>query len=213
MISLRQFIGLFSISCLSLSAAANNPLVEMKTDTGNFVIEVYEDKAPITAANFLGYVDSGFYEGTIFHRIVPSFVVQGGGYTFDLQEKPTRDPIKLETDAQLANDYKTVAMARQDYAHSATSQFFVNLKNNEALNPSGRNRGYAVFGKVVQGIETIEKMVDEPRGMYRIFPEAPNYPIRILSVKRIKSLQEASPSSSTQPKFQSKFKDALVKPQ
>lgn len=213
MMTFRKLVGFVGAYCLSLSAAANNPLVEMKTDTGNFVIEVWQDKAPLTAANFLGYVDSGFYEGTIFHRIVPGFVVQGGGYTFDLQEKPTKDPIQLETEAGLSNDYKTVAMARQDYAHSATSQFFVNLQNNEALNPTSRNRGYAVFGKVVQGIETIEKMVQEPRGMYRRFPEAPNYPIRILSVKRIASLADASPSATAKPQFQSKFKDAVVIPE
>jgi peptidyl-prolyl cis-trans isomerase A (cyclophilin A) len=210
MFSIRKLLFTLTACSLSLASAANNPLVEMKTDSGNFVIEVYSDKAPLTAANFLEYVDSGFYNGTIFHRIMPGFVAQGGGFTFDFIEKPTRAPINLEVDNGLKNDYKTLAMARQEYAHSATSQFFVNLQNNDALNPAGRNRGYAVFGIIVQGMESVDKMVSEPRGMYRAFPDAPNYPIRILSAARIKNLADAS---APEPQYQSKFKDALVKPQ
>lgn len=211
---LTRLLGLAGLALLSLPSFAANPLVEFKTDAGNFVVEVFSDKAPITATNFLTYVDSGFYNGTIFHRIVPGFVVQGGGYTIDFQEKPTRDPIQLEVDTGLRNDYQTLSMARTEYAHSGTSQFFVNLKSNDALNPNGRNRGYAVFAKVVKGMEVIEKMAEEPRGLYRQFPEAPNYAIRILASGRIATLADASataPVAAPQAPA-SKFKDAILVP-
>lgn len=201
---------IFTAIAISVSTgtySAEQPLVAVKTDLGTFVIELYPDKAPITVKNFLTYVDSKFYDGTIFHRVVPGFVVQGGGMTFDFAEKPTASPIKHESNNGLGNDYKTVAMARQSDPDSATSQFYVNLKNNAALNGTATKPGYTVFGKVVQGIAVIEKIAEEPRGMYKAFPEAPNYAVRILSATRTSSIAVDNSAASPKP---SAFKDALV---
>ncbi len=190
--------------------AAENTLVAIKTDLGTFVIEVYPKSAPVTVQNFLGYVDAKFYDGTIFHRVVPGFVVQGGGMTFDFAEKETRKPVINESVNGLKNDYKSVAMARQQDPDSATAQFYVNLQNNTALNATETKPGYTVFGKVVAGMEVIEKIAQEPRGMFKAFPEAPNYAVRILSATRTdaSSLNALIESQST-PK-PSSIKDALV---
>lgn len=186
--------------------AADNPKVAIKTDVGTFIIELYPKEAPVTVSNFLTYVDEKFYDGTIFHRVVPGFVVQGGGMTFDFVEKQTAKPIKNESLNGLGNDYKTVAMARQSAPDSATSQFYINLKNNDGLNASGNKPGYTVFGKVIAGMEVIEKIAQEPRGMYKAFPEAPNYAVRILSATRTTSTQV----EDTTVKKSSPIKDALV---
>lgn len=186
--------------------AADNPKVAIKTDLGTFIIELYPKEAPATVSNFLNYVDEKFYDGTIFHRVVPGFVVQGGGMTFDFAEKQTAEPIKNESANGLGNDYKTVAMARQSAPDSATSQFYINLKNNDGLNASENKPGYAVFGKVIAGMEVIEKIAEEPRGMYKAFPEAPNYAVRILSATRTTSTQVENAAV----KKASSFKDALV---
>jgi peptidyl-prolyl cis-trans isomerase A (cyclophilin A) len=190
--------------------AIENTLVAVKTDLGTFVIEVYPKSAPATVQNFLGYVDTKFYDGTIFHRIVPGFVVQGGGMTFDFAEKETRKPVVNESVNGLKNDYKSVAMARQADPDSATAQFYINLQNNASLNATETKPGYTVFGKVVAGMEVIEKIAQEPRGMYRAFPEAPNYAIRILSAERTDAnhLRELIEAQNT-PK-PSSLKDALV---
>lgn len=190
--------------------AAENILVAVKTDLGIFVIEVYPKAAPATVQNFLGYVDAKFYDGTIFHRIVPGFVVQGGGMTFDFAEKETRKPVVNESVNGLKNDYQSVAMARQADPDSATAQFYVNLQNNTALNAVETKPGYTVFGKVIAGMDVIEKIAQEPRGMYRAFPEAPNYAVRILSAERtdanhLRELVEAQ--NAPKP---SSLKDALV---
>lgn len=195
--------------CLLSSAgihAAEQQLVAIKTDLGTFVIELYPKAAPITVKNFLTYVDGKFYDGTIFHRIVPGFVVQGGGMTFDFAEKKTEKPIINESRNGLGNDYKTVAMARQSDPNSATAQFYINLKNNDGLNATDTKPGYTVFGKVVAGMEVIEKIAEEPRGMFKAFPEAPNYAVRILSANRTNSIAV----DSSAPQKPSAFKDALV---
>lgn len=199
------------LTCLSLllsaaSYAVDKQLVAVKTDLGTFVIELYSKEAPVTVKNFLHYVDNKFYDGTIFHRVVPGFVVQGGGMTFDFAEKQTEKPIKNESNNGLGNAYKTVAMARQSDPDSATSQFYVNLKNNDGLDASETKPGYTVFGKVITGMEVIEKIAEEPRGMYKAFPEAPNYAVRILSATRTNSV--AVDNSATQKT--SSFKDAVV---
>lgn len=204
---LFQFFIFLSLS-LSLQVSANEKnLVAVKTDLGTFVIELYPKQAPVTVKNFLNYVDKKFYDGTIFHRVVPGFVVQGGGMTFDFAEKPTEQPIKNESNNGLGNDYKTVAMARQTDPDSATSQFYINLKNNEGLNGTDTKPGYTVFGKVVAGMEVVEKIADEPRGMYKAFPEAPNYAVRILTATRTNSVATADVKKSEKP---SMFKDAVV---
>lgn len=205
----KLFIFTLLLSALlssTFSSAAEKPLVAVKTDLGTFVIELYPKEAPVTVKNFLSYVDNKFYDGTIFHRVVPGFVVQGGGLTFDFAEKKTEQPIKNESANGLKNDYKTIAMARQSDPDSATSQFYVNLKNNDGLNGAEAKPGYTVFGKVVAGMEVIEKIAQEPRGMFKAFPEAPNYAVRILTASRTNSI--AIDNSTTQKP--TAFKDALV---
>ncbi|RPH66310.1 MAG: peptidyl-prolyl cis-trans isomerase [Burkholderiales bacterium] len=143
------------------AAAAPNPQVRVKTSMGEFVIELYPDKAPLSVANFLQYVNDGFYSGTIFHRVIPNFMVQGGGFTADLYKgtlrpKATRAPIALESKNGLKNDTGWVAMARTGDPNSATSQFFINVVDNNGLNhPQPDGHGYAVFGKVIQGMDVV----------------------------------------------------------
>jgi cyclophilin family peptidyl-prolyl cis-trans isomerase len=210
---LNKVIKLLLAAYMAISMqalAAENALVAVKTDLGTFVIEVYPKSAPATVQNFLGYVDAKFYDGTIFHRIVPGFVVQGGGMTFDFAEKETRKPIVNESINGLKNDYKSVAMARQSDPDSATSQFYINLQNNAALNATETKAGYTVFGKVVAGMEVIEKIAQEPRGMYKAFPEAPNYAVRILSAARTDANQLRELVEAQNAPKPSSLKDALV---
>ena len=190
-------LGRFLIATIILSAAlahihsaadkseTKNPQVLLKTSSGDILIELFEKEAPITVANFLKYVDEGFYNGTIFHRIVPGFVIQGGGFTFDFQRKQTRDPIKNESDNKLKNLAGTLSMARTNVIDSATSQFFINTADNAPLDFNSGRHGYAVFGKVLEGFEVVKKIEKEPRGMYRAHPEAPNYPVIIEQTMRV----------------------------
>jgi len=147
--------------------AAPNPQVEFTTNLGSFVVELYPDKAPVTVENFLRYVNDGFYQGTIFHRVIPGFVVQGGGFTKEYQQKPTREPIKIEAANGLKNETATLAMARTSDPNSATSQFFINLTNNSFLDhraPTPREYGYTVFGRVVKGMDVVQKIAAIPTG-------------------------------------------------
>lgn len=162
-----------------MTALNELPRVVMETTSGKLVIELYPKKAPATVENFLKYVNDKFYDGTTFHRIVPGFVIQGGGYTFDLKQKPTRKPIVNEANNGLKNDIATLSMARTRAPNSATSQFFINTVNNLALDPSSSSAGYAVFGKVVEGFNVVKKIEKEPRGLHRHQPEAPNTPVII----------------------------------
>lgn len=196
------------------SYAGSESRVALKTDLGTIVVALYPKEAPVTVANFLEYVDSKFYDGTIFHRVVPGFVVQGGGMTFDFVNKPTRDPIKNESANGLRNDYKTLAMARTARPDSASSQFYINLQNNNALDGTESKPGYTVFGIVVEGMDVVEKIAAEPRGMHRAHPEAPDYAVRILSAQRVDKdftarQSENAESGSMQ---NSNVSDALVKP-
>lgn len=209
----KKLIILFFGICISVSMhthATENTLVAINTDLGTFVIEVYPKSAPATVQNFLGYVDSKFYDGTIFHRVVPGFVVQGGGMTFDFAEKETRKPIVNESLNGLKNDYKSVAMARQQDPDSATAQFYVNLQNNPGLNGTETKPGYTVFGKVIAGMGVIEKIAQEPRGMFKAFPEAPNYAVRVLSAARTDASSVNKLIESQNMPKPSSFKDALV---
>lgn len=168
------------------AAASQNPKVMMETDLGKITIELYPEKAPITVKNFLAYVDSRFYEGVIFHRVVQDFVVQGGGMTHDFQRKPNALPaIKNEASNGLKNVQGSLSMARTSDPDSATSQFFINLKDNTNLDPSDSSAGYAVFGKVIEGFDVVKKIEKEPRGLYRAQPEAPNFSVRILKAYRL----------------------------
>ena len=210
---LKKFVSLlfgFTMFASFQVSAAENTLVKIKTDLGTFVVEVNARAAPVTAQNFLDYVDAKFYDGTIFHRVVPGFVVQGGGMTFDFAEKETRKPIVNESVNGLKNDYKSVAMARQQDPDNATAQFYINLQNNPGLNATETKPGYTVFGKVVAGMEVIEKIAQEPRGMFKAFPEAPNYAVRILSATRTDTSSLNSLIELQNAPKPSSIKDALV---
>ena len=164
---------------LSLSAIAN-PTLEMKTSQGTIVIELYSDKAPKTVENFLQYAKDGFYSGTIFHRVIDGFMIQGGGMEPNMKEKPTRPPIQNEAKNGLKNEPGTLAMARTRDPHSASAQFFINLKNNAFLDYPGRDGwGYAVFGRVTKGMETVQKIGKVPTGA----ADVPATPIIIESIK------------------------------
>ena len=167
-----------------LAASAANPQVEIKTSMGPMTVELFLDKAPKTVDNFLEYVKSGFYGGTIFHRVIPGFMIQGGGYTKDLQQKPTRPSLQHEGAACATNEKGMLAMARTGDPHSATSQFFINVVNNEKLNytlpPQGW--GYCAFGKVVKGMDVAQKIVAAPTSAVGPHQNLPREPILIESV-------------------------------
>ena len=165
-------------------AVAADPQVEIKTNVGTIRLELYPDKAPLTVENFLKYVQDGHYDGTIFHRVIPNFMVQGGGFDRSYQQKKTRDPVRNEAEralkAGLKNDIGTVAMARTSNPHSATAQFFINVNDNTFLNSGARDEGYTVFGKVVAGMETVGKIASLPTGAGGPFPkDVPRDPVII----------------------------------
>jgi len=161
--------------------------VQFVTSQGKFTIEVYPDKAPKTVANFMEYVNSGFYSGTIFHRVINGFMVQGGGFDKEMKQKPTRAPIPLEAQNGLKNKAGTVAMARTSDPNSATAQFFVNVVDNPNLDyPQPDGNGYAVFGKVVEGMDTIDKIKSVPTTAYGPMRNVPATPIVIESASVVK---------------------------
>jgi peptidyl-prolyl cis-trans isomerase A (cyclophilin A) len=152
-----------AVSCFVSQAALAGPKVEFKTTMGNFVVELDDVKAPKSTANFLNYVKSGFYNGTIFHRVIDGFMIQGGGFTADLNQKQTDAPVVSEAQNGLKNNIYTIAMARTSDPDSATSQFFINVKDNVALDyPNAMGNGYTVFGKVISGSQTIDAIRKVP---------------------------------------------------
>jgi len=154
--------------------------VKLTTSMGAIVLELDEAKAPVSAANFVKYVQSGHYDGTIFHRVIDGFMIQGGGFAKDMRQKPTQPPIKNESTNGLKNDNYTVAMARTNVRDSATSQFFINVKDNDFLNYAGEsNPGYAVFGKVVEGKEVVDKIRKVPTGNAQGHQNVPSNPVVI----------------------------------
>lgn len=165
---------LASASTWASAQSAANPRVKFATSQGEFVVELEPAKTPKTVENFLQYVNDKHYEGTVFHRVIDGFMIQGGGFTADMQQKPTRAPIPLEAKNGLKNDRYTIAMARTGNPNSATSQFYINVANNDMLNaPNPDGHGYAVFGKVVQGQAVIDKIRTVPtgnRGMHQNVP-------------------------------------------
>jgi peptidyl-prolyl cis-trans isomerase A (cyclophilin A) len=174
----------------SMVAQAANPQVEFQTANGSFIVELYPDKAPKTVANFLEYVDSGFYNGTVFHRVIDSFVVQGGGLTPDLRQKKTLDPIPNEAGNGLKNDYGTLAMARLFDADSATAQFFINVAENKTLNfsrPDSAHMGYCVFGRVIRGMDVVEKISHLPTQVVNKMPDVPERLVMIEKAARLES--------------------------
>lgn len=178
---IRTFtLSLLMLCLLSPFSQADNPKATLNTNLGAIIIELYPQKAPITVANFIRYSREGFYNNTIFHRVIPNFVVQGGGYTPKHVKKDTHAPIKNESNKGLKNMRWTLSMARLTAPNSATSQFFINLTDNHYLNTQKSKAGYAVFAKVIDGTDVVKSIVEKPRGKFRT--DAPNTPIRILSV-------------------------------
>ncbi len=165
--------------------AAPAPHVVLNTSFGDVEIELNQDKAPVSTQNFLKYVDSNFYNNTIFHRVIPGFMAQGGGFTAQMQQKPTNDPIKNEADNGLHNVRGTVAMARTSDVNSATSQFFINVKDNAMLDHGARDYGYAVFGKVVKGMDVVDQIVNAQAGNKGGMQNVPLDPILIKTAKRV----------------------------
>ena len=161
-------------------------MVRLETSMGEIILELDDDKAPKTVANFMEYVDSGHYDGTIFHRVIDGFVIQGGGFTADLDQKSTGDPIENEADNGLKNDAYTISMARTADPHSATGQFFINVRNNDALNftsKTERGWGYAVFGKVTKGHGVINKIKAVQTGRKMGFDDVPLTPVTVIKAE------------------------------
>lgn len=164
-------------------------MVELKTTMGEIQIELYADKAPITVKNFLSYVNSGFYDGTIFHRVIPNFMIQGGGFTSGMTEKPAKSPIKNEAGNRLSNSRGTIAMARTGEINSATSQFFINVVDNAYLDHQGNSSqtfGYCVFGRVKKGMKVVDKISDSKTHVVPPYEDVPVKDVLIISSKQIK---------------------------
>ncbi len=179
--------------CLAASAGlapvvgAEPTQVKIETSAGDFVVQLDEDRAPLTVANFLQYVSDGFYDGTIFHRVVNGFVIQGGGYTPDMTLKPPRPGLVNESGNGLTNKRGSVAMARTAEPHSADSQFYVNLADNLALDPKPTRWGYAVFGEVVQGLEVVDEIGHRVTGNKAGMQDVPSEPVIIRKVTVLKT--------------------------
>jgi cyclophilin family peptidyl-prolyl cis-trans isomerase len=171
-----------SVAAGSPGALAADPQVDLKTNLGTIRVELYPAKAPKTVANFLQYVKDGHYNGVIFHRVIPDFMIQVGGFEKGMKEKPTRAPIENEAKNGLKNDLGTLAMARTSAPHSASAQFFINTKNNDFLNYPGQDGwGYAVFGKVVSGMDVVMKIQQVPTGNAGMHQNVPRDPVIIES--------------------------------
>lgn len=181
-------LGVWMAACTGAMAA--NPVVEMTTNMGTVRMEIFADKAPKSAENFLQYVKDRFYDGTIFHRVIPGFMVQGGGFTTDMDQKKTREQIQNEAQNGLKNTVGTLAMARTPNPHSATAQFFINVADNEFLNftaPTTQGYGYAVFGRVTQGMDIVNKIVAVPTGNRGGHQNVPLKPIVIQGMRIVSS--------------------------
>jgi peptidyl-prolyl cis-trans isomerase B (cyclophilin B) len=164
-----------------------NPKVVLETSKGKIVLELFPDNAPETVKNFLNYVDAKFYDGMIFHRVIPNFMIQGGGFTTDMKRKTTQAPIKNEADKGLKNNRGTIAMARTGDPHSATAQFFISSKNNDFLNYRSKTQqgwGYAAFGKVVEGMKTVDAISAVKTKTSGGFRDVPAEPVVITSARR-----------------------------
>lgn len=179
---LKQVL-LAAAAAASFNVWADNTIVEMKTSQGTIEIELFNDKAPISAKNFENYVNADFYKGTIFHRVIPGFMIQGGGMDPQMTEKNTLAPIKNESYNGLKNSRGTLAMARTNDPNSAKSQFFINTVDNDFLNKSAMNAGYAVFGKVIKGMDVVDKIEKVPTSNRGMHQDVPQSPVLIQSVK------------------------------
>lgn len=195
---MRQVCLLFALSIMSLSGpcfssnpkeikemsnpTSLNPIIVIHTTAGDIKVELNADKAPITVKNFLRYAQEGHYNGTIFHRVIDGFMVQGGGFTKDMKQKPVHAPIKIESENGLKNNRGSLAMARTSDVNSATSQFFINVVDNSFLDFSPRNPGYAVFGHVIEGMDVVDKMKKVKTQTKNSFENVPVEPIEMISL-------------------------------
>lgn len=181
-------IGLMLSAGIASAAGKKNPMVLMETNMGTVKLELFEKESPVSVKNFLAYANSSFYSGTIFHRVIPGFMIQGGGFTSDLKEKSTKAPIKNEAANGLKNTRGTLAMARTAIVDSATAQFFINVVDNDFLNhrdTTMQGYGYAVFGKVVEGMDVVDKIAAVKTG-YKGMPDVPEKNVVIKSMKVLK---------------------------
>lgn len=174
-----------NVSAATKPATCANPVAELTTSLGVIDIQLNNTKAPISVANFTQYVNSGFYNDKIFHRVIPGFMIQGGGFDKTLGQAVTKAPIKNEASNGLTNDKYTISMARTNDPDSATAQFFINVNNNVPLNYTTSNPGYAVFGKVIKGQEVVDKIAAVPTGTVGMYQDVPNTPILIKSAKML----------------------------
>ena len=180
-------LAIIAGTSMGQESAVSNPQVVMETSKGDIVLELYPDKAPLTVKNFLDYIDAGFYSGTVFHRVIPGFMLQGGGFSRDMQKKSTLMPVKNEAFNGLKNDRGTIAMARTQDPHSASSQFFINTVDNAFLNYKSQTTagwGYAVFGKVIKGMEVVDAISKVQTGTQGRFRDVPKTPVEIIKVRR-----------------------------
>ncbi|HHW77009.1 MAG TPA: peptidyl-prolyl cis-trans isomerase [Xanthomonadaceae bacterium] len=195
-----------TVLSLTGAVALAGPQVRLDTSFGPIILELADDKAPKTVDNFLAYARDGFYNGTIFHRVIDGFMIQGGGFTADFQQKPTRAPVPNEADNGLKNLRGTIAMARTSDPQSATAQFFINVKDNPALDyrsSTPQGWGYAVFGKVIDGMEAVDKIRQTPTGAGGPggrFSDVPINPVIIHSVTILPIPAPPSPAATEQPK-------------
>jgi cyclophilin family peptidyl-prolyl cis-trans isomerase len=181
-------------------AATARPVVVLATSLGAIKIALDRDKAPVSVDNFLQYVRSGHYDGTVFHRVIPSFMIQGGGFDPDMKQKPTKPPIRNEAKNGLRNRRGTLAMARTNDPDSATSQFFINLKDNTALDYGMRNAGYAVFGEVVEGMDVVDRIAAVPTAARAPHADVPRTPVVIQSAREEGGAASPQPKASAHPK-------------
>ena len=181
LVTVTALLSLTALSPAALAAAQQHVL--LTTSAGNIEVELDSAKAPVSVKNFVDYAQSGYYNNTIFHRVIPGFMVQGGGFTADMQQKATKEPIKNEADNGLRNLRGTVAMARTADKDSATSQFFINVADNAFLDHGQRDFGYAVFGKVIKGMDVVDKMSQVKTDNVGPYQNVPTTPIVILSAK------------------------------
>ena len=186
----RILISMVVVLAVSFSAAAaENPKVALETSKGKIVLELYADKAPQTVKNFLTYVDAGYYNGTIFHRVIAGFMIQGGGFTADMKKKSGRKPIRNEADNRVRNERGTIAMARTQAPHSASAQFFINTVDNDFLNHKSKTRpgwGYAVFGRVAEGMTVVDAIAAVKTGTRSGFRDVPIEALVITKASRVK---------------------------
>ena len=190
---MKRLIALFSACLLASAAWAANPQVELKTGMGSIVLELDAAKAPKTVENFLQYVRDGFYDGTIFHRVIGNFMIQGGGMTPDMRKKPTRAPIQNEANNGLKNTRGSIAMARTADPHSASAQFFINVADNDFLNhraPSSQGWGYCVFGRVVAGMDVVDKIRGVKTGRRGPHGDVPLQPV-VIETARLVTAKES----------------------